>query len=289
MFLKPAWMRALVVPEKGKFMAGIDFGSQEFFIQALRSGVRSMIDAYLSGDPYLYFAKQAGAIPPDGTKQTHKMEREAYKATVLGISYLMTKYGLSIKLTNDIGRVYDEDEAQDLINQFYDVFDGLRDYQESITDLYAIHKFIKLPCGWYMFSENDNLRSVTNVPTQGEGGSIMRKAVDLAVGRGVKVLKTLHDAIYIEGDVGDEDDILILRDSMQEAFAFFMPEDLKKDALKIRLDPFAWSPDYKEGQVIKLGKEKWEVPCGPLYLDDRAETEYKMFSKYFNKPSTGIL
>jgi hypothetical protein len=140
-----------------------------------------------------------------------------------------------------------------------------------------------------MFSENDNLRSVTNVPTQGEGGSIMRKAVDLAVERGVKVLKTLHDAIYIEGDIGDEDDILILRDSMQEAFAFFMPEELKKDALKIRLDPFAWSPDYKEDQVIKLGKEKWEVPCGPLYLDDRAETEYQMFSKYFNKPSTGIL
>jgi len=31
LFLKPAWMRALCIPEEGKYMGGIDYGSQEFF------------------------------------------------------------------------------------------------------------------------------------------------------------------------------------------------------------------------------------------------------------------
>lgn len=83
MFLKPAWMRALVTPEKDKFMAGIDYGAQEFLVQALLAKDKAMIEAYLSGDPYMYLAKRVGAVPKDGTKETHKRERDMFKATCL--------------------------------------------------------------------------------------------------------------------------------------------------------------------------------------------------------------
>ena len=33
--------------------------------------------------------------------------------------------------------------------------------------------YIKLPCGWYMWGDNDNMRSVGNCPIQGFGGSII--------------------------------------------------------------------------------------------------------------------
>lgn len=48
-----------------------------------------MMDAYRSGDPYLAFGKQAGAIPPDGTRATHKAERDRFKACVLAVQYGM--------------------------------------------------------------------------------------------------------------------------------------------------------------------------------------------------------
>jgi hypothetical protein len=48
-----------------------------------------MMDAYRSGDPYLAFAKQAGAAPPDATKVTHKAVREQFKQCVLAVQYGM--------------------------------------------------------------------------------------------------------------------------------------------------------------------------------------------------------
>jgi hypothetical protein len=61
------WLRGLIRPEPGKALAYVDWEQQEFGIAAALSGDRAMMDAYRSGDPYLTFAKQAGAVPFDGT------------------------------------------------------------------------------------------------------------------------------------------------------------------------------------------------------------------------------
>lgn len=83
LFLKSAWMRALCKPPEGYMYVGIDYGSEEFLIGGLVSGDRNMIDAYHSGDPYLYFGKAAKAIPEDGTKQSHSFLRDKFKSTCL--------------------------------------------------------------------------------------------------------------------------------------------------------------------------------------------------------------
>lgn len=292
MFLKPAWMRSLVVPAKGNFIAGIDYGQQEFFLSALESRDQKMIEAYLSGDPYLFGAKHAGVIPQDGTKETHKIERDVFKNTYLGILFGMTKYGLSVKLTNDTGREYDEDDAQEQIDYFEELFEDYMDWKQRLMDAYEDGFGIRLPCGWRMWTDNDNIRSVCNVPIQGFGASIMRKAVDLAVTRGCRVIFTLHDAIYIEGKVGREVDIAILNDSMREAFQFyFRGTDLYEKAGNIKLDPFAWSPDYEKDSEIEIGGKygRIKVPTSNLYVDERAINEYERFKKYFNRPDTDLL
>lgn len=287
MFLKPAWMRALVVPAKGRFMAGIDYGSQEFFIAALESGDRNMVDAYLSGDPYLHTAKLAGAVPRDGKREDHKAMRDLFKATVLGISYLMTKYGLAAKLTNDTGRVWTEDEAQDQIDMFYDAYPEFKEWQEEIQEEYLEGSGISLPCGWKMFCDNENIRSVCNVPIQGFGASVMRKAVDLAVARGCQMSFTLHDALYIEGDIGNEIQIKILAESMREAFVYYFPKQWKPFAAKIKLDPFAWSPDYEPNSEMKIGG--LVVPKSNLYIDERSLPDYNKFSKYFLNSDSDLI
>lgn len=556
MFLKPAWMRALVQPKPGRFIASIDYGQQEFFIAGLESSDEKMIQAYLSGDPYLYGAKLAGAIPWDGTKESHKAIRDVYKNTYLGILFGMTKYGLAVKLTNDTGREWTEDEAQEQIDIFEDTFpdymawkrdlvsdymagygielpcvakgvqvltksgqkrieeitikdliwDGfawrkhggvvpkgekgvIRDpgggltatpdhlvlhagrwhawlevlegpkstvaqpseassqdgqllalrYESKVEGMSYVAAYVELKktlelmhcsldalkpvlhalnlsepkvkeagllarflmtnifgdvgkivlgmqsvgaeikaaqtsngmalggynlslrafenswntlllwmgiqnggshwtelimtetmspetyelllnqriteieetfdilkcgplnrfqaggrivhnCGWRVWPDNDNPRSVANVPIQGFGASVMRKAVDLAVvNHNCEVLFTLHDAIYIEGDIGDEEKIIGLRDSMRQAFVYYVEKKYKKHAEQIKLDPYAWSPDYKEDSHILIGKEKYKVECSNLYIDARSVSEYEKFSVFFERPVTDEL
>ncbi len=294
MFLKPAWMRSLVEPAKGKYMAGIDYGQQEFFLSALESEDQNMIAAYLSGDPYLYGAKLAGAIPEHGTKSSHKIERDLFKNTYLGILYGMTKVGLSVKLSNDTGRVYTEEEAQEQIDIFEDSFPDYMEWKKELMDDYSQGYGIRLPCGWRMWCDNDNIRSVCNVPIQGFGASIMRKAVDLAEKAGVNTVFTLHDAIYIEGDTKNfKKDLTALFIAMKEAFQFyFIGTDYQRTSGNIKLDPFAWSPDFKEDSEVTFmfnGVEPVICPTSNLYIDERAGDEYEKFKKYFGSPDVDLL
>jgi len=288
MFLKPAWMRALVQPAKGYFMAGIDYGQQEFFLAGLLSDDEAMIEAYLSGDPYLYMGKQAGTIPQDGTKKTHERERDLMKSTTLGILFGMTKYGLAIKLTADSGQEFTEDQAEEMIGVFESVYPTYIDWRREQLSLYEQGMAFSTLDGWKLWTDNDNPRSVLNVPVQGGGASIMRKAVDLAVAKGCRVVFTLHDAIYIEDKMDNIGKIIHLRDAMRAGFAhYFEGTKWQEVAKKIKLDPKAWGPDFEEKGEITV--KDLVVPVSKLYLDSRAISDYNRFCKYFEAPDSDLL
>ncbi|MGC2077856.1 MAG: DNA polymerase, partial [Xanthobacteraceae bacterium] len=92
------WLRGLIQPPRGHGLAYIDWSQQEFGIAAALSGDALMKDAYLSGDPYLTFAKQAGAAPPNATKVTHKAVRDQFKSTVLAVQYGMGAESLAQRI-----------------------------------------------------------------------------------------------------------------------------------------------------------------------------------------------
>ena len=83
------WLRGLIKPPPGHGIAYVDWSQQEFGIAAALSGDAAMQAAYQSGDPYLAFAKQAGAVPADATKATHGPKRELFKQCVLAVQYGM--------------------------------------------------------------------------------------------------------------------------------------------------------------------------------------------------------
>jgi hypothetical protein len=58
------WLRGLIKPPPGHAVAYVDWKQQEFGIASALSGDDAMRAAYLSGDPYLAFAKQAGESIP---------------------------------------------------------------------------------------------------------------------------------------------------------------------------------------------------------------------------------
>lgn len=280
-FLKPAWVRSMVQPKPGKAIGDYDWSSEEFFLSALVSKDKKMIEAYKSGDVYLAFAKMIGMVPQTATKQSHKYERDVCKSLVLGLSYLMTEYGLAHKLTEDTGRVWTEEEALELVEQFEETFCDFAEWRAEQIATYRDEGHIKLPCGWYMFGDNDNFRSVGNVPIQGLGACIMRKAVELAQDAGLQVIFTLHDAIYIEYDSWDFAALDTLKKCMDEAFLFYFDGEMREHAKSIRVDGNTWSLDYEDGEIVTPAGDK--VTCSKIFVDPRATKEYELYKQYMEK------
>src|SRR5262249_23717100 len=92
------WLRGLIKPPGGFGVAYCDWKQQEFGIAAALSGDPLMQAAYRSGDPYLAFAKQAGAVPQNATKATHGPQRELFKQCALAVQYGMQAPALALKI-----------------------------------------------------------------------------------------------------------------------------------------------------------------------------------------------
>ena len=249
-----SWLRVLIQPPPGWKVYGIDWASQEFALAAILSGDPAMQEAYHSGDPYLYFAKKAGAVPPDGTKAQFKTERGLFKATTLGLQYGMGKEKLAVKLTVDTGRKVTVQEAERLIDLHRRTYPRYWQWLDKVSDHYERKKVLKLWDGWALLGDNENFLSVRNFPGQGTGASTMREAVARAHARGLRILCPLHDAIYgiCREDENHEE---ILGECMDEAVSAVVG-----DRLQIRRDVSVhrhgepWIEEKGEKYLRLLGK-----------------------------------
>ena len=281
LFLKTGWMRSLCVAPKGYAIGAIDYSSQEFLLSAVCSQDEKMIEAYASGDVYLAYAKGIGMVPVDGTKEKYGKQRDLCKATVLGLSYMMSEFGLSIDLSEKLGHYVSPDEAKEMVESFYNLYSKFSMWRERTIDSYYASKYLRLPDGFYMFGSNDNFRSVGNVPLQGFGACIMRKAVQLAQDAGLNVIFTLHDALYIMFKSDDLESMDTLKRCMHEAFVFYFNDGQKKSASLIRMDGKVWSEDYQDGEMIT--KDNFVVESQKYFVDKRAKKQYSQFSRYFKQ------
>jgi hypothetical protein len=279
LFLKPAFLRSLCEPPSGYLMGSIDYSSQEFLLAALLSGDDKMLEAYLNGDVYLYFAVQSKMVPSNATKESHKKERDLAKSTVLGISYSMTCVGLSRKLTSDTGSLVTEEKAQEYIDDFNTVFSKFYQWKLRQLEEYKARGHIRLPDGWYMWGNNPNDRSVTNMRIQGMGGCILRKAIALAQDDGVNVVAPLHDAAYIMFPKEDKSAMDILAKAMIDAFCFYFEGDKKIKASAIRLEAEVWGRDIDLD--AKYTTFPMPITSERIHIDPRGKKEYEQFKQYW--------
>ncbi len=188
------WLRGLIKPEPGRAVAYLDWSQQEFGIAASLSGDGAMMEAYRSGDPYLAFGKQAGRIPPDGTKRTHGAERDLFQACVLGVQYGMEAESLAWRIGKPTayGR-----ELLRLHRETYGQFWRWSDGAESHAMLLG---WLPTVFGWVIHVGPDaNPRSLRNFPCQANGAEMLRLACCLATERGVNIVAPVHDALMVEG------------------------------------------------------------------------------------------
>jgi hypothetical protein len=169
-FGPPVWLRSLIKPPPGHGVAYIDWSQQEFGIAAALSGDRAMQAAYLSGDPYLAFAKQAGAVPDGGSKQTHCPTRELFKQCVLGVQYGMEAQSLAER----IGQA--PAVARDLLRAHRETYRTFWRWSDTALNHAMLHGSLHTVFGWTVHvGEEPNPRSLRNFPMQANGAEMLRR------------------------------------------------------------------------------------------------------------------
>jgi hypothetical protein len=186
------WLRGLIQPPAGYGLAYVDWSQQEFGIAAALSGDLLMLAAYRSGDPYLAFAKQAGAAPPEATKATHRASGDLFKACFLAVQYGMGPDALAQRIGQPPIKAR---ELLRLHRETYRVFWAWSDIAVNHAMLYG---HLDTVFGWRVHVPPDpNERSLRNFLMQANGAEMLRLACCLATERGIEVCAPVHDAVLI--------------------------------------------------------------------------------------------
>ena len=177
------------------------------------SGDEAMQAAYLSGDPYLEFAKQAGAVPADATKKTHNAERELFKQCVLAVAYGMEAKSLAQR----IGKP--EIVARDLLRSHRETYRKFWAWSDAAVDRAMLLHPLLTVFGWPIRIGSDpNPRSLRNFPCQANGAEMLRLAACFATEQGVEVCALIHDAVLIAAPLDQLDhDIERMKAAMAKA------------------------------------------------------------------------
>ncbi len=225
-FGAPSWFRQNIQPLPAHSLGYIDFEQQEFGIAGALSGDPDMLNAYNSGDPYLTFAKQAGAVPDNATKDTHPTQREQFKQCALGVIYGMGEHGLARRLGQPI------EAARALLRHHRNAFPIFWEWSDAAIYDARLTNSIHTTFGWMQQVTGEiSDRSLRNFPMQANGAEMLRFAIRFAQEQGVRVCAPVHDAILIEAPTESiADAIEHAREAMAEA------SELVLDGFRLRTD-----------------------------------------------------
>jgi DNA polymerase I-like protein with 3'-5' exonuclease and polymerase domains len=190
-----------------------------------------MKEAYLSGDPYLAFAKQAGAVPKDATKQSHPTERDQYKQCVLATQYGMGAESLAQRLKQPTLR------ATQLLEMHRKVYRQFWDWSDNVYNHTVNKNRLNTVFGWQINVQQDlNPRSLRNFPMQANAAEMLRIACILMVKREIQLCAPVHDAVLIEAtEETIEEQVRIAQECMEQASRIVLEDfSLSSDAKIIK-------------------------------------------------------
>lgn len=210
-----------------------------------------MIEAYNSGDPYLAFAKQAGAVPQDASKRSHRAERDQYKACVLAVQYGMGANSLALRIGKS------PEDARVLLEAHRRTYRVFWEWSDNLVNFGLLKGHLFTTFGWTVqIGENPNERFIRNYAMQANGAEMLRLGIILAMDKGIKVVAPIHDAILIEASK-DELDFAVqtAKDAMVEASCLVL------DGFPLRVDAtIVESPNrYRDERGAEMWRKVWEV------------------------------
>ena len=176
------WLRGLIRPAAGMAVAYIDWAQQELGIAAALSNDPAMLEAYRSSDPYLAFAKQAGAVPQTATKQSHPDQRAQFKICSFRVQYGMSEVGLAQALGKPVAH------ARNLLRMHRETYPRFWHWSQEQVDVAMLRGHIETVFGWRLHTATEsNPRSLANFPMQAHGAELLRLACCAATEDGVRI------------------------------------------------------------------------------------------------------
>jgi DNA polymerase I len=257
LFSPAVWLRSLLTPPPGRAIAYIDWSSMEFLVAAAMSDEHCgsnnpMLDMYLSGDPYLTFAKRVGAAPAVATKITHGALRDRYKVGLLAIQYGIQVEALATRL--GVTAV----EAQEMITQHHELFAQYWRWTEDWMQTALQTGVMRTVLGWECRTgiTELNSRSIGNWPVQSNSAEILRVACIWMHRRGIELIGSVHDAVVIEAPLDRIDrDVALAREIMRRASRVVL-NDRADGMIELRTDAtIVTHPDHYSD---KRGVEVWK-------------------------------
>ena len=246
------WLRGLIKPPQGYGISYLDWGGQEFGTAAALSQDKNMMQAYLSGDAYLWFAKKGSLLPANATKKSHPEQRELFKTAILGINYGIGRESLALLINASI--LF----AQRILDLHHELF---ADYWRW-SDRALNHAVL---FGWqqtvfdriYRLPKEPNPRSIRDFHMQANGAELLRLAICLASENGIQVCAPVHDAILIMAPLENLDaDVLRMKTIMAEASqAVLNGFELFTDSVEVR---------FPDRYFPKGGEAMWKLVVGLL-------------------------
>jgi hypothetical protein len=244
------WLRGLIKPPVGHAVAYIDWSQQEIGIAAALSNDPALQAAYLTGDCYMAFAKQAGGVPRDATKATHGAQRELFKQCMLAVQYGMEWQSLALRIAQP-GIV-----ARELLRAHRETYRKFWEWSNAAVDQAMLLGVISTVFGWPVHvGEQVNPRSLRSFPMQANGAEMLRISCCLATERGIGIGAPVHDAVMICAPLDRlEADIAAMRAAMAEASRIVLAGfELATDVKIVR-----WPERYMDPR----GTEMWNRVCG---------------------------
>jgi len=196
------WARNFMKPSWGSVLVYCDYKSQEPAIQGYLSGDQNLINAYRSGDIYLYTAHLCKMAPITATKKTHRDVRNIFKILFLANGYGAGPLWVSSKLKVNLSR------AKQLQIMFRDLYKTYFKWIESVINGSSVTGCLRSELGWErriksMFKLNklgtktSIKRSLLNWPIQTNGAEILRTALIDLTDEHFEVNALVHDALLV--------------------------------------------------------------------------------------------
>ena len=158
---------------------------------------------------------------------------------------------LKTKLRLDSGKDISDEKTAELIVAHKTVFSKYWDWVYDISRTYKDGNPLSTSDGWILFCDNPVITSVRNFLVQATAASITRRAVILATEARLKVLCSLHDAIYIISDSPDWH-----KEILENCMLLATAQILKEQETNIRLDFKTIS--HEEVWIEEKGQKDWD-------------------------------
>ena len=225
---------------RGRTFVDMDYSQIEVRVYAKIVGETTLLKLFDRDNADVYTSTAAQLMNVEESEVT-KDERQKAKAIMLGLLYGLSAAGLPAYAFNNYGVVISPDEAEDLIEKFFELYPAIEADHEGVLE--ELDEYGSVDRRTLAGRRRDGItvrNEAINAPIQGTAAEGLKAAIALAYERLKKfdgtafIVGVFHDELLVECDEGDAAEIEeLVRGAMLEAMDALLNADEPRIRLKV--------------------------------------------------------